>query len=279
MRRTSLIALLLALSPWSLVHADLIGSQDFNSLSDAGIPTFDMLPSGSQLTNSGSQNSNGALGLTFASFWFDTRGETTGPVTAASDSSDFIGVNSFNGSGAPDVSPNGTAVASGVEHNFEFNDGDGRIELQFDPLGISGYTNVVVSLNYWITDTGFESDDNFRVVVSDGITMADLLNFGETELEANVSADDGTANWKSLSANITGLGLANTLSLTVMVDNNAATENIFIDNVAINGDLIPATVPEPATLGMFAMGLVIIMGAARFRGVRTISSPHRLLTF
>ena len=61
-----------------------------------------------------------------------------------------------------------------------------------------------------------------------------MLNFGETELEANVSPDDGSANWNSvnfdLDAALAG-GLGEIVTLTIAVDTNSGSENIFVDNI------------------------------------------------
>ncbi|MEO0992226.1 MAG: ExeM/NucH family extracellular endonuclease [Pseudomonadota bacterium] len=222
-----------------------IAEQNFNSLDSSSTSTTDSLPTGSSLTNAGAQNSGGA-GLDFATFWFDTRGETNGPVLASNDSSDFIGVNSFAGSNAPNVSADGTAVAAGSEHNFEFNDSDGRLELVFETIDLSGFENRMFSLNYWIADTGFESDDSFVVSISDGTTSVNLLTLGETELEAQSPGDAGNANeWTALTVDLEQViadnSLGNTLTLTVSADTNSGSENLFVDDILFEGDAVPTT--------------------------------------
>ncbi len=212
-----------------------IVSQNFNALSSESAFTADSIASGGELTNGGSR-SLGGVGLDFRTFWFDVRGVTNGPVTASNDSNDFIGVNAFTGSGAPDVAADGTPVAAGSEHNFQFNDGDGRLDLVFDAVDMTGHSGRRLVLDYWINDTGYEGEDLFEVTLSDGITSATLLSFGETGLEANASADDGTANWGTLSADLEALFTSaaldpSALALTVSVDTNAGAENVFIDNV------------------------------------------------
>ena len=217
-----------------------IASQNFNSLTDGNAFTTDQLASGAQLTNLGSLNTDSSNGLTFATFWTDTRGVGSGPVTPSSDSSDFIGVNSFTGGNSPDVAADGTSVSSGVEHNFEFNDGDGRLDLVFEAVDVSGEIDRILSFDYWIADTTYESDDGFFFTLSDGTNSQTFLNFGETELEANSSADDGSANWNSITVDLDDLidnqGFGETLTLTVSVDTNASSENIFVDNILFAGD-------------------------------------------
>lgn len=251
------LALLFATSA-ARVQAATIAAQNFNGLSDSATVTFDMITSGSALTNAGSKNANPLLGMTFETRWFDTRGVGTGPVTPTSDTSDFIGVNSFAGSGAPATSPTGVPVASGVEHNFEFNDGDGRLDLIFDPIDTSGYTNRTLSLSYWIAATGFEATDSLSVNLSDGNSTLTLLVLGELGLEAT------QGSWLPLSVDIDALGLGSNLQLTVSVDADAAAENIFFDDFAIEG----IAVPEPtsfALLGLGGLGMLLIARRQRNR--------------
>lgn len=232
-------------------HADIIGAQNFNALSDAGVPSFDQLPNGGTLTNTGSFNAGGP-GLDFSTLWFDTRADTnTGPVapSAGGDTSDFIGVQSFTGSNAPNVAPDGSPVASGVEHNYEFNDGDGRVELWFETLNTSSYDNRTLALNFWIPPSGYEADDFMKIVLEDGTNSYVLLDYADPNIDNNTSADDGTANWKTLAVNIDSLGAGANLTLKVMFDTNSSSENLFIDNVTFEGRLIP-TPGAGALLGL-----------------------------
>ena len=241
----------------------VIAEQTFNSLSSASAATFDRLPDGGELTNAGSRNVGGP-GLDFATFWYDTRGEGSGPVTPSSDTSDFIGVNSFAGSGAPNVGPDGTPVASGSEHNFQFNDTDGRVELVFEAVDVSAFSDRSLLFNYWIADTGYESDDTLFVTVSDGLVSETFLNFGEADLEGSASADDGSANWKTAFIDLETLidsGFGTTLTVSISVDTNASSENVFVDNVAImSGAEDPNGEEEPAPY----VPIFVIQGKTHF---------------
>jgi hypothetical protein len=225
-----------------------IATQDFNALSDAGTFTTDSLPSGVQLTNAGSRNIGGP-GLDFSATRYDTRGVVAGPVTTAvdGDSGDFVGVNSFTGTNAPNVAPGGAPVAGGVEHNFEFNHTDGALVLNFESVDVSGFANRFLSLNYWINTTGYEADDALTISISNGGLGIVLLGYGETELEADASADDGTDNWRSLEVDLDAVlassGLdPTTLILSIAVDTSAGDENIFVDNVSFETRVPVATV-------------------------------------
>ena len=185
-------------------------------------------------------------------------------MTTTNDSSDYIGVNDYSGTNSPDVAADGTAVASGSEQNFEFSDGDGQLDLVFETVDVSGYTDRTFSLDYWIYDTGYESTDLFSITLSDGAGSSyTALSFSETDLESNVSADDGTANWNHFSLDLEDLiatyGLGEDLILTISVDTNAGSENIFIDNVAVEG----SPVPVPAAVWLLGSGLLGLIGIRR----------------
>ncbi|MCC6285704.1 MAG: PEP-CTERM sorting domain-containing protein [Phycisphaerales bacterium] len=231
----------------SFAGADIIGAQNFNGIDSTGTFTTDSVGPGGFLTNAGSQH-DGSSGLAFATTWHaDTRGVGTGPRTFAIDgeSGDFIGVNGFGGSNAPTVSPTGVTVAAGVEHNFEFNDTDGTILFEI-LLSTSGYENVAFSMSYWFNG-GYEDLDAFSVVINGNTVLA----HDAAGMQANVSPDDGTANWKSLSVSLDSLiGPDELVALQIFVDTNSSSENAFIDDILFTGDLVPA----PSALALLGLG-------------------------
>lgn len=249
--------------------AAVFASQDFNGLSSASTANTDQFPLGAvraELTNAGSKNVGGP-GLDFRTFWTETRG-LAGPVADNEAGPDFIGVNSFSGSNAPDVAADGTPVGAGSEHNFEFNDGDGLVELIFQSVDISGFVNTMLSFDFWINDTGFEGTsgtggpDIFAVLLDDISGETSLLTFNDQDLESFASADDGSANWSNLTASLSTFGPS--VSLIIGVDNNAAAENVFVDNIVFSGD--PAVVvPLPAGLPLMLGALGVLGLAARRR--------------
>jgi len=228
-----------ALLNLNTAHAALIAGQDFNALGSASTRITSGVASGGLLPNAGANNIGGP-GLGFRSFWTDTRGVGSGPVTPTSDSSDFIGVNSFTGRNAPDNAADGTPVAAGIEHNFEFNDTDGRVDLVFDAVDLSGFSNRQLSFDYWVADTGFESSDSFSASVSDGSNISTFLDFSEPELEAAITDDTSPTTWQSATVDLDNLissgGFSESLTLTIAADTNSNSENIFVDNVAFTGD-------------------------------------------
>jgi hypothetical protein len=253
----SLSALALAMAG-SAANATVIAEQNFNALDDTATFTNDQVASGSQLTNASSFNVGGP-GLDFNTTWIDTRSNGAGP-RVGSESGDFIGVNSFGGPNAPDVGSDGAAVNSNF--NFEFNDGDGRLDLVFETVDVSGFSSNFLSLDYWIADTGFESTDSFVVSLSDGFSSSVVMSLGEPELEAQSPGDAGNASeWNSLTVDIDALGLGSMLTLTVSVDTNAGAENIFVDNIVFRG--AATAVPVPATLALLGLGLLGLRLARR----------------
>ncbi len=230
----TLFWLLLGLSacaPAAGSSAGTIAEQTFNELSGSAYTT-DSVESGGRLTNGGAFNEGGP-GLGFETFWIDTRGVGAGPVVPGNDADDYVGVNTFGGGGAPNVGPSGTPVGD-AEKNFQFNDGDGRLELTFNPVNVSGFQNRVFSLDYWINSTSYEEGDAFTVTLSDGSERVSVLELDAGGLNGSASADDRGIGWRSLSVDLEPLledGLGDTLTLTVGVDTNSGAETVFIDNV------------------------------------------------
>jgi uncharacterized protein len=262
MLKQTLCAVALLLSPIS-ASAAVISFQNFNGLSDGGSTNTDTFAAGTvrgELTNSGSKNSAGP-GMQFTTYWTDTRGNA-GPLDPDTEASgDFIGVNSFSGSGAPNVAPDGTAVASGAEHNFEFNDGDGLLELIFDPVNTAGYENRMLSFSFWINETGYEgtgqgSPDMFFAMLDSLTGQLQLFEFDDLALESNASTDNDSANWVTYSADLDALGIGPSVSLIFGVDTNAGNENVFLDDVLLTGDL--TAVPLPAGLFLLASSLGVL---------------------
>lgn len=218
----------------SVQATEIIAEQNFNALSSSGTYTTDDVTSGSPLTNSGSFN-NGGEGLDFQTYWFDTRGIVDGPVDS-DEGNDFIGVNSFTGSNSPDVSAAGVPIGADVEHNFEFNDADGRLDLVFEAVDVSSFEERQLTLNFWVADTSFEEDDSFVISLSDGSTSVDVYSVSGSALQDLTNGDAASASeWQALSVDLEDVmssnALGETLTLTVSVDNNSGSENIFIDDV------------------------------------------------
>ena len=253
------------------VDAASIGVQDFNGLSDAATFTNDSFATSGTLTNAGSFNADPSLGMTFTTRFENTRGNA-GPT--GTDSADFIGVNSFTGDSfamAPDLGPTGTAVGSGVEHNYEFNDGDGLLTLEFDAVEVAGFSDRTLSFYHWISDTSFDDGDRFMAYVTDGVLTHSIFDHAgvsgsDDAIEARVATAEG--DWTLVSVDLEALlsaGFGTQLALVIGADVNASAENIYIDNIAFTGTPAPAPVPVPAALWLLGSGLVGLLANHRRR--------------
>ncbi|MEO1129188.1 MAG: hypothetical protein AAFX05_05685 [Planctomycetota bacterium] len=213
--------------------------QDFNALDPSGAENTDRFPAGSvlqPLTNSGSRTAEPGDPEIF-SWWTSTRG-TEGPNSGAFDTQDFIGVNAFAGPNAPDVAPGGAPVAAGSEHNFEFNDADGLITMAWSPGSMpSDFSLRRLSFDLWVNSTTYETLDSFRVVYLDSNgTEFVLSNRSAANLTTIGVPDDGSDNWRPVSIGLEpAIVDGGDFSILFQVDNSAADENIFIDNLRITG--------------------------------------------
>jgi len=161
-----------------------IATQDFNALSSSFTSTTASVASGQPLPNQGSLNSGGP-GIDFESFWVQTRANATGPISLP-DTSDFIGVNGASVNGLPAASPTGAAVGAAGDHNYEFNDSDGRIDVEFEAVDMSGYQDREITLFYWVgTSDNYEGGDRFIVRVTDGANTYTALDQNAAALQAN----------------------------------------------------------------------------------------------
>lgn len=258
MKNFLLLSTLFLMAAASSAHADVLMLQDFNAV-PGGNFLNEELSDGSQLLGTSRNQATSGSDLGFQTFWFDTRSEGTGP-SVGGESGDFIGTTASSGGGSPDNDASGHLMSEGLFQSYEFNDVDGRVDLVFDTVDVSGFTGVTLSLDYWINDTGYESEDAFSVSLFDGTNTFALLNIVGNDLESVASLDVENTTWRSLNVDLDSLGLAsNNLTLTVSVDNNASAENIFVDNVSFQA------VPEPSTYALFGLGSVLLYFIKRRR--------------
>lgn len=169
----------------------------------------------------------------FTSYYYNTRGDV------GLTDGDYVGVTAYTG----DVA----AFTDGVQ-GFEFSDCDGYMVTTFDTVAItSPYASV--SLDVFIKETGWETApaDLARVWVEvDGGVELDILN------TAGADIDDLLIEgfWMNLGVDLSGY---TTATLHVGLDSNAATENMYVDNIVFTD------VPEPASLGLLALGALALI--------------------
>ena len=145
-----------------------------------------------------------------------------------------------------------TDYASGVGGSFtdgskgyEMSDTDGQMLLTFDSVDVSGHSDVLVSLDLFVQETGWETGTSL-----DSIIITALTDVGDvTLLDTSASDIDDLGiegYWMNLSAGIDDS--ASTISLVVAFDSNSGSEAIYLDNVSFE------SIPEPAALTLIALG-------------------------
>lgn len=233
---------------------DLIAAQDFNDLVADPITT-DSFTSAANLTNGGSFNTGGP-GIDFFTRWTPADG-SVGP-TGPGDGEDAIGVNWFGEDNAPDVSPDGTVTDVETEKNFVINDPDGFLDLRLEPLNLGGFADRTLTFSYWVAPGAvYDGTDKFEVFLGTvtaplGATVIDLR---ADDLNAARAADDGTANWTTVTIDLEDFigqaGVpADSLQIMFSPRLDGEQESIFIDDIEVRGTAInrpPVAANDEAT--------------------------------
>ena len=163
---------------------------------------------------------------------FDATYSTTGGVGLTD--GDFVGVTSL----ASQVG----SYTDGVQ-GYAFSDTDGLMTLTFETLDLTTTGEVYVGLDLFAIPTGYEASDLIQVGVTvDGVTTYLLDTTGQ---DIDDLALEGV--WTTLTATIPAS--ADSLSLFVTVNVDAAAEGAYIDNVIISTDpeAIGGSGPEEPT--------------------------------
>ncbi|MEO1438701.1 MAG: hypothetical protein AAFV80_24380, partial [Bacteroidota bacterium] len=141
---------------------------------------------------------------------------------------DFVGATDFTGAVG--------AFTAGLQ-GYQISDPDGEMVVTFDVVDVTGASNVTLSLDYFIQDTGYESDDNLEIiVVENGSITTTVLSLSDGDLE-----NRGT--WETLS--FSAAPATTTIQLIVSFDSNSGSEALYLDNLVIEGDV---TVSNTVTL-------------------------------
>ncbi|WP_138465537.1 ExeM/NucH family extracellular endonuclease [Poseidonocella sp. HB161398] len=153
--------------------------------------------------------------LAFTASYINTRGDeglTDG---------DFVGVASFAGEVG--------SYTSGAQ-GYEMQDTDGAMVLTFETVDTSAAGAVLVSLDLFVQETGWEEDDLIRIGVdTDGDGEVDVMLLDTAGLDID---DLGLENgWTTLSATVPAEAAEATLM--VYLDSNSSSESIYIDSVKI----------------------------------------------
>ncbi len=133
-----------------------------------------------------------------------------------------------------------TSFTDGVQ-GYGFADTDGIIEVTFDSVDITGYTQVTLSLDMFIRNTGYEftsqAPDRVRITaIVDGGTVLSVVDLEANETNAGMPNDldtySGLGMWTPLTLDLSG---NSSVQLVIEVDTNFNSEVVLIDNIQIKG--------------------------------------------
>jgi len=133
---------------------------------------------------------------------------------------DFVGVTDFVG-----------AVGQYTDgfQGYQMGDPDGLMRVELDEVDLSGVGSAMLSVDYFLQETGWEEDDRIRIwVVLDDGTEIDVFN---TE---GMDIDDLESEgfWITGMANLSGAASA---QLKAELDSNSGSETVYLDNIRFTG--------------------------------------------
>lgn len=144
---------------------------------------------------------------------------------------DYFGVTDYAGTVG--------AYTDGAQ-GYQMQDCDGKVVLSFDVVDLSTSPVAGVSLDLFVQETGWESDDAITVSLeAPGLGSQVLLDTTGSDIDDLLIE----GFWMNLGADLSG---ATSAALSISLESNSANEAIFIDNVQFT--------PEPATLGLLVVG-------------------------
>lgn len=142
---------------------------------------------------------------------------------------DFVGVTDFVGTVG--------AFTDGL-NGYQISDADGNFILEFDTVDLSGIATPSVSLDYWISETGYEGDGTVNESGSDRlrIYVKDLTNATEIDILDTTGSDINDllieGFWITGGAN---LSPNSNVQLVIEARMNAGAEAFFFDNIVFSG--------------------------------------------
>jgi hypothetical protein len=132
-------------------------------------------------------------------------------------------------------------------------DTDGRMITTLDTVDLVGYTNVTVSMDLFVAETGWESTDRiWSYVTVDGGTVLDLIDTLGSDID-DLAIED---RWMTLTLDLSGHSAAD---LSFLLEANADDETIWVDNIKFEG----SPVPVPGAVWLLGSGLVGLVGLRR----------------
>lgn len=239
--KNAILLSLLCLGAWAgAASASTIAGTSFEAPAAVGgqyTDTLDPATDHALLDNAGEPivnftSAGGELG--FSSFYTNTR-----DGSGLSDG-DFVGVTDFTG----DVG----AYTDGLQ-GFQISDPDGAMTVTFDTVDLTGVTDATLTLDLFVNETGYESEDRVRVWVEGDGGVIDLIDTTGSDID-----DLGIEGvWLNLMADLSGFTMA---TLNFEGDTNSSSEAFYLDNVAFSGTA--AVVPVPAAAWLLLGGLGVL---------------------
>lgn len=153
---------------------------------------------------------------------------------------DFVGATNFTGTVG--------AFTDGVQ-GFELQDADGMMRTNFDtvtsPLG-APHSRVEfewsLCMDFFVQETGWESDDHIRIWVDADGTEIDILN--TIGMDVDDLGIEGA--WITSVLDLTGYA---DVTLHVELDSNSGSESLYLDNIVFK-----TGVPAPGSLALLGLG-------------------------
>ncbi|HCT45862.1 MAG TPA: hypothetical protein DF699_11675, partial [Phycisphaerales bacterium] len=150
--------------------------------------------------------------------------------------------------GATDFTGVVGSFTDGVQ-GFQMSDADGTMRTTFDtvtsPLGTPGPRvefEWSLCLDYFVQETGWESDDRIRIWVDADGTELDIVNTMGSDID-DLGIEDA---WTTGFVNLTGYV---NVTLMIELESNSASEAMFLDNI-----LFKTGVPTPGSLALLGLG-------------------------
>jgi MYXO-CTERM domain-containing protein len=196
-------------------------SVDHDLINNAGQSEVDFLADGVEIGyNSQYFNTRNSVGLT---------------------DGDFVGATNFTGAVG--------AFTDGVQ-GFQMSDPDGLMRTDFDtvtsPLGAPNARvefEWSLCLDFFVNETGWESEDRIRIWVEADGTEIDILNTLGSDID-DLGIEGG---WISTDLNLTGYA---DVTLHVELDSNSGSEALYLDNIVFK----TGAVPTPGSLALLGLG-------------------------
>ncbi|MEO0426718.1 MAG: PEP-CTERM sorting domain-containing protein [Pseudomonadota bacterium] len=235
-RRVAALTVMLTMTAGWSANAATIAAQNFDDNGLASVTTSNVgFPSGTGLTADGT-------GLGWALGFIDSRSTGNAGPIFGTELSDTIGVvdNSVTAN-------NDLTDAGNTGQWFHADDIDGTLQLLFDDVDASAFSNLSLGFEWAANDTSFEGDDRFEVFVN-GTSVFDVSGSG---LDSGPFVDDFAAVMLDLSAFDGGF-----VSIEVQFENSAGAEDLAFDNLVLSGDLVE--VPLPASFLLLGAGVLAL---------------------